>query len=95
MPLTAPNGDDRAAQDRTDLVWLAAIAGLLVWEGVTIRNKAQGDLLSDRVWHHAKRRPLIPFLAGVLCGHFFWQESRDEERTDGREAGARGLGEAR
>jgi hypothetical protein len=29
--------------------------------------------ISVVIWENAKDWPMIPFLAGVLCGHFFWQ----------------------
>ena len=56
----------------TDTVWVIAIVGLLIYEGYTIANKKQGDTLSESVWRIAYRRPLIPFLAGMVCGHWFW-----------------------
>jgi len=31
-----------------------------------------GGTLSESVWRASLRRPVVPFLAGVLCGHLFW-----------------------
>ena len=58
--------------NRTTLAWLATIAGLLVYEVYTLMNGIPGDTLSEAVWM-ASGRPLIPFLSGLVCGHFFWQ----------------------
>jgi hypothetical protein len=49
------------------LLVLAAFA----YEGVALWTAAPGDTISEIVWE-ASRRPLVPFLAGLLCGHFFW-----------------------
>ena len=34
--------------------------------------------ISEVVWSWSIRRPIIPFAAGIVCGHFFWQ-TRDAE----------------
>lgn len=65
--------------DLTDKVWGIAIVGLLIYEGYTLTNKRKGDTLSEGVWDIAPKRPLIPFLAGLVCGHFFWQAAADHE----------------
>lgn len=57
---------------KTNVAWVVAIAGLLVYEVYTLVNKTPGDTLSEAVWSVAEH-PLVPFLAGFVCGHFFWQ----------------------
>lgn len=57
---------------KTELAWGIAIVGLLIFEAYTLLNHTPGDTLSEAVWK-ACQRPLVPFLAGLLCGHFFWQ----------------------
>jgi hypothetical protein len=32
----------------------------------------QYSTISEWVWTHSRSYPLIPFSAGLLCGHFFW-----------------------
>lgn len=59
-------------------VFLGLVGGLVVYEIVTLRNKCDGDTISEIVWAATAKRPIVPFAAGVLCGHFFWQ--RAEER---------------
>jgi hypothetical protein len=55
---------------RTGYAWLAAGIFLLVYEILTLVFHWQ--TLSGWMWA-AANYPLIPFAAGVLCGHFFWQ----------------------
>lgn len=61
---------------KTNLAWIIAIGFLIAYEAYTLLNAIPGDTLSEAVWRVASERPLIPFLAGVLCGHFFWQQVR-------------------
>lgn len=58
----------------TDKVVLAVIALLLAYEGWTLVNSTPADTISESVWRIASSRPLVPFLAGMLCGHFFWSK---------------------
>ena len=62
------------ATQKTRKVVLGATAALLVYEGWTLINKEPGDTISETIWEDAKSRPLIPFLFGLLMGHFFWQK---------------------
>ena len=52
-------------------VFLALCVGLLVYEGVAVYTKRDGDTISEIVWY-LSARPLVPFLFGLLMGHFFW-----------------------
>lgn len=58
---------------RTTIAWVVAIVALLGYEGYTLINTTPGDTLSEAVWAVAGSYPLLPFLVGILCGHFFWQ----------------------
>ena len=35
----------------------------------------KGSTISEIVWG-AHQYPILPFMLGVLCGHFFWQAVR-------------------
>jgi hypothetical protein len=50
------------------LIVLAAV----LYEGYAMFNGRTGDTISEIMWT-LSTRPLVPFLIGVLCGHFFWQ----------------------
>jgi hypothetical protein len=53
-------------------VWLTAVIFLLAYEGFALATGR--TTLSRFVWTTDKSQygPLLPFLVGLLCGHFFW-----------------------
>ena len=55
-----------------ELAWVGAIAILSVYEVYAL---VTGKItLSRTVWNldRSQYGPLVPFLAGMLAGHFFW-----------------------
>ncbi len=54
--------------------WVFALLclAMLGYEAAALLNHKTGDTISEIFWA-LSRRPLVPFLFGVLCGHFFWQ----------------------
>lgn len=56
-------------------IFLGLVGALVVYELVTLSNEHPGDTISEIMWEATARRPLVPFAAGLLCGHFFWQQS--------------------
>lgn len=51
---------------------LAGLIGLLfVYEAVALWTPQAGDTISEVMWALG-RHPLVPFLMGVLMGHFWW-----------------------
>lgn len=58
--------------------FLGLVGALLVYEAAALANECEGDTISEIVWAAATRRPIVPFAAGVLCGHFFWQRSASD-----------------
>lgn len=59
---------------RIPIAFLTLVGGLLVYEYFALRNECEGDTISEIVWTATTERPIVPFAAGVLCGHFFWQK---------------------
>ena len=55
-----------------ELIWIASIALLASYE--TWALATGNTTLSRAVWtiERGQYGPLVPFLAGMLCGHFFW-----------------------
>jgi len=53
-------------------IFALLVLGLFVYEAYALINSKSGDTISEIVWH-LSQRPLVPFLFGLLCGHFFWQ----------------------
>ena len=63
-------------KDRTGIVVLILLFAALIWEFWTLMNGVPADTISENVWRIIDGRPFIPFLAGFLAGHFFWQEKK-------------------
>jgi hypothetical protein len=53
------------------IAWLALLVSALVFEAVALLRG--WHTLSQIVWSVSAKFPLLPFLAGVLCGHFFFR----------------------
>lgn len=53
-----------------------SIVLLLAWEGIAIASGQPGATISEAVWDADTGRPYLPYFAGFLCGHFFWQIAR-------------------
>ena len=54
----------------TDVILGLVLVVLLALEAYALTGRA--PLITSRVRHHSKKLQLIPFLAGLLCGHFWW-----------------------
>ena len=55
-------------------IFIGLISGLLVYELIALSNHRDGDTISEIVWWGTTKRPILPFSAGILMGHFFWQK---------------------
>ena len=51
-------------------------AAALVYELVALRNRREGDTISEIIWDLSDEYPVLPFAAGVVGGHFFRQRKR-------------------
>lgn len=58
--------------DMTGWVLIGAVVVLVGWELYTLRNNESDDEISAVIRRAAFRRPILPFAAGVLMGHWFW-----------------------
>ena len=54
----------------TDVILLAVLLLLLVLEIYAMSGRA--SLITARVRYYSGLYKIIPFLAGLLCGHFWW-----------------------
>lgn len=59
----------------TKAILVLTVLLLLVWEFYALAC-LDGATISEAVWDWSRDYPLVPFLAGGLCGHFFWQRKR-------------------
>jgi hypothetical protein len=67
--------------NKTGVMWIL-IAGLLVMIGYdawACMDKENRDTISKVVTKSSEKYPLIPFLLGLLMGHFFWSQHFKEE----------------
>jgi hypothetical protein len=68
------------AKKITLLLILAAIVILGGWDIYVASNEASGDTISEIILAASLQRPVIPFVAGTICGHLFWPQSRKRSR---------------
>lgn len=66
----------------TEILLVAFIVILLLWEGWTLINKRRADTISETTWRATMRRPFIVFLIGFLFGHLFWQSDTTYDVLD-------------
>jgi len=51
-------------------LWIIVAAGLVVWDIIVVTNDVATDELSNIVLFWAERTLLVPWVLGVLWGHF-------------------------
>jgi hypothetical protein len=51
---------------------------LIIWDIYLSVNPVKNDTLSEIILILAYNHPVIPFIAGVLCGHFFWAQQVED-----------------
>lgn len=54
------------------------ILAAIIFDIVIIAKKGRDSSISAYIVRGAQKYPLIPFLAGALCGHLFWSYTSDE-----------------
>jgi hypothetical protein len=63
-------------------IFAGLVGGMLIYEYVALRNTCEGDTISEIIWAATTKRPLVPFAAGLLCGHFFWQRANGSKPAE-------------
>lgn len=56
-------------------VFLALVFALALYELYALFEVRGGDTISEIIWSTSAHYAILPFAAGVLCGHFFWQRN--------------------
>lgn len=56
----------------TVVLLVLLVAGVLAYDLAALLGGGPDATVSRVVYESARRWPVIPFLAGVVCGHFFW-----------------------
>ncbi len=54
------------------LLWVG-LACLALYELLAALRAMPGAPISELVWRWATCRPIVPFVAGMVAGHLFWQ----------------------
>ena len=55
-----------------ETVFWIVISSLFIYEAIAIWSNNPGDTISEIIWRISAGRPIIPFLFGLLMGHFFF-----------------------
>lgn len=58
----------------TQKILLAAVVILLTLDAALLLRHGVESTFSVVILQQSKRHPIIPFGAGVLCGHLFWPQ---------------------
>lgn len=58
----------------TAWVIICTAAFLIAYDFYAFRTRGKGDTISEVILSYSLRHPVIPFIFGVLMGHFFWPQ---------------------
>lgn len=58
----------------TQKILVAAVVVLLAIDAALLLGRGVQSTFSVVVLQQSRRHPVIPFGAGVLCGHLFWPQ---------------------
>jgi hypothetical protein len=61
----------------TQAMVIAITIMLIIWD-VFVYFKGTNATISVQIWDWSKNYPMVPFVAGVWCGHLFWAQ-KDED----------------
>jgi len=65
---------------KTPIVLALSIGALLLYDMIALILWGAGETVSVVMLEFSKSYPIIPFLAGVACGHLFWPQVPDENK---------------
>lgn len=66
----------------------AAVLVLGGWDIYAAFNGTPGDTVSEIVLEASLRRPVVPFVVGVICGHLFWPQIGEQNASKIRTPGS-------
>ena len=66
-----------AAKTRTILG--ALLIAIIAWDIYLALNDAPMDTISEQIRELSRQYLIIPFAAGVVCGHWFWGKQAGDE----------------
>ena len=59
--------------DVTGMVIAITVAIWVIYDIVAYSEWGNEGTISVKVWTISQEYPIVPFLFGIVCGHFFWQ----------------------
>lgn len=59
-------------------VLLGCVTILVGWDIYVAINPPDGDTISEVLFQWAGDHPVVPFVIGVLCGHWFWPQYKEK-----------------
>lgn len=62
------------AERTTHGLILLAVVVLVLWDICCLWRGQDQATISAVIWGLSRKYPIIPFAAGVLCGHWFWSQ---------------------
>jgi hypothetical protein len=54
------------------IICIAVTCALIAWDIFLAADKIDGNTISAIITNAAKNHPMIPFVLGVLIGHWLW-----------------------
>lgn len=65
-------------------VWATVMTtlGVIAYDAYALSHPEKCDTISKTVTKESERNLLIPFLCGMLAGHFFWSQRLGKENPD-------------
>ena len=70
---------------KTPIVVAFFIGVILLYDLYALAFLGWDDTISVSTLQLSKKFPVVPFLAGLVCGHLFWpQEPQNEIEKDGK-----------
>jgi hypothetical protein len=58
----------------TKRIILIGLVSWGLWDIYVASNSMKGDTISEIVLAWAWKRPIVPFITGVVMGHLFWPQ---------------------
>jgi hypothetical protein len=55
----------------TIIVLAICAVALIIWDVIVYAKGDQASTISGVIYLNSKEYPIIPFVAGILCGHLF------------------------
>jgi len=62
----------------TATIIISTVMAWIGWDIYAAFNREAGDTISEVVLAAAQGKPIVPFAVGMIIGHLFWPQSKDD-----------------